>query len=199
MVLTRRNNSRRNVPRRALITTRPALRNTQQAVVAMYAPRRLNAPIEPPEVQNTVRVTKTVQLFLTTTSATSGTTLTVARISSAVPGGLTYWSKIRIQSLRIWASELTAGSGNQPTLRVDANTGGVDQPTISWTDSGTQGQRRPAIAFSPGLRFQAEWFGTAAVAGVAVLSVSDSPSAPFLSGETLVVQAVVELVSPNLS
>jgi len=173
---------------------------TRSQVVAMYAPHRSRCPVEPPVVQNSIRVTKTVQ-FNVQAGSTESTqaTITPGVISAAVPGGTTYWSKIRIQSVRIWAQtqlgNVSAGNGNTPVLRVDCRDDNVNEPAVSWTDTGTSGQRRPAIAFQLGLREQASWFGTANTQPICSIRLTNLPTGT----EEVTVQAVVEILSPTPS
>jgi hypothetical protein len=151
-------------------------------------------------VQNTVRVTKTVQ-FNVQAGGTASTeaVLTPGVISAAVPGGTTYWSKIRIQSVRIWAQtqlgNVTTGNGNTPVLRVDCRDNNVNEPALSWSDTGTSGQRRPAIAFQPGLREQASWYGTANTQPICAIRLANLATGT----EEVTVQVVVEILSPSPS
>jgi hypothetical protein len=176
-----------------------AKKNLQQsAVVSMYTPRRVKCPAEPPEVQNTVRVTKSVQLQVLT-SASAALPVSPATIMGAVPGGLTYWAKMRLQGVRVWSetgSPVQAGVGLTPILRVDIQNEGTDSPTISWSDTGTTGQRRPGIAFQPGLREQAQWFGTASTTPLFNVRVSAGNTQ---AADYVILQCIVEILSPNLS
>jgi hypothetical protein len=170
----------------------------QSAVVSMYSPRRVKCPAEPPEVQNTVRVTKSVQLQILT-SASAPLVVSPATIMGAVPGGNTYWAKMRLQGARLWsetAGLATAGVGLTPILRVDIQNEGTDSPTISWSDTGTTGHRRPGIAFQPGLREQAQWFGAAATTPLFNVRVTTGTTQV---AEYVILQCVVEILSPNLS
>jgi len=173
---------------------------TAQQVVSMYTPRRLKAPFEPPEVQDNIRVTKSVQFDLPLTETTVGTPITVARIAAAVPGGLTYWTRIRVSSMRIYSQDVLSAVGEaqiSPTLRVDFSSDGVNAPTVSWSDQGTSGQRRAAIAFAPGLRVQSEWFGTSQTTTICNVRLLNGST--ILTGHSVLVQAVIELLSPNLN
>jgi hypothetical protein len=173
-----------------------ARKNMQQsAIVSMYSPRRVKCPAEPPEVQNTVKVTKSVQ-FQISTLVTGGVVLTPATIMGAVPGGITYWSKMRLQLVRVWAETETPGGGLTPILRVDIQNEGTDSPTLSWSDTGTTGHRRPGISFQPGLREQAQWFVTASTTPLFNIRVT---TANTQVAEFVTVQCVVEILSPNLS
>jgi len=172
---------------------------TRGQVVAMYAPHRIQCPSHPPEVQNTVRGTKTVQFlkFIPTASST-GVPVTVADLMGSVPGGLTYWAHVRVNLIRAWAPAITyngngLADGDSVVLRVDVANDGLDAPTVSWSDSGTGGSQRPRVAYMLGLREQSSWFGVASAQELFRLYVSSS------NGCNVIVQANLELLSPNLS
>jgi hypothetical protein len=127
----------------------------------------------------------------------TSTVITPAILMTAIPGGTTFWNKVRVQAIRVWAETSISGTGGSlttPQLRVDVSNDGVNEPTVSWTDTGTTGQRRPGIAFSLGLREQASWFGVASTQNIFNVRVLNATAT-----EPITVQAVVELLSPNLS
>jgi hypothetical protein len=174
---------------------------TRGQVVAMYAPHRIPCPSNPREVQNNVRGTKTVQFLVLTASAPSaGTPVTVADVMGAVPGGLTYWAHVRVNLIRAWAPAVVyntssgSPSGDSVVLRVDCSNNDVNSPTVSWSDSGTGGQQRPRVAFELGLREQSSWFSVASTTELFRLFVI-----PATGNTNVIVQANVELLSPNLS
>lgn len=174
---------------------------TRGQVVAMYAPHRIPCPSNPREVQNNVRGTKTVQfLVFLSTNPSAGHPVTVADVMGAVPGGLTYWAHVRVNLIRVWAPGIVYNpnsgipAGDSVVLRVDCSNNDINSPTVSWSDSGTGGQQRPRVAFELGLREQSSWFGVASTSELFRLFVS-----PFTGDATVIVQANVELLSPNLS
>jgi len=164
---------------------------TRSDVLAMYTPHRIPCPTHPKEVQNTVRATKTVQFDLSLAGGTS-TEIDVATIASAVPGGLTYWRFVRINLIRVWGPSENAGT-DSGAIRVDCDINTIDSPSISWTDSGTGGQQRSRVAFALGLREQSTWFGVASTTNI--FNVRHFGLEPAVC----IVQASVELLSPNLS
>jgi len=173
---------------------------TRGQVVAMYTPHRIQCPAHPPEVQNTVRGTKTVQfLKAIPTGSSTGVPVTIADVMGAVPGGLTYWAHARVNLIRVWAPAITYNissalpDGDSVFLRVDVANDGLDAPTVSWTDSGTGGSQRPRVAYMLGLREQSSWFGVASTQELMRVYV------PSASGCSVIVQANLELLSPNLS
>jgi len=121
--------------------------------------------------------------------------VTVADLMGAVPGGNTYWSRVRVNLIRLWAPNFANQSAisDSPTLRVKSGDDGLNEPAVSWSDNGTGGQQRPRIAFALGLREQAAWFG---VASSQLLCTVEWNS---LAGGTpfVIVQASVELLSPS--
>jgi len=165
----------------------------------MYTPSRIAVSSDPPAVQNTVRVTKAVQFPLSVGS--TPTAVTVSAISGAIPGGLTYWNKIRIQSIKIWANETRSSSASDiyprfPILIVTTTPVGNSEPAIQWNDQGTTGQERPKIGFQLGLATQSQWFGVADIQQLFTVAVHDTGGDP-LSG-TCRVQVNVEILSPIL-
>jgi hypothetical protein len=172
---------------------------TKSTVVSMYTPSRILVPRDPPEVQNSVRVVKSIQLPFTV--ATTPTAVTVSALSGALPGGLTYWNKIRFQSIKIWSNEVITGSGSGqqfqfPILIVTTTPVGTAEPAIQWNDQGTTGQQRPAIGFSFGLAVQSQWFGVADIQQLFTIALHAPDSTPV--GGSVRIQAVVEILSPIL-
>jgi len=161
----------------------------------MYTPSRISVPRDPPEVQNSVRVIKSVQLpFIV---ATTPTAVTVSAIAGAIPGGLTYWNKIRFQSIKIWANEITVGTISKfPILIVTTTPVGNAEPPLQWNDQGTTGQQRPAIGFSFGLNLQSQWFGVADIQQLFTIATHNTGGTPVASDVRI--QAVVEILSPIL-
>jgi len=174
---------------------------TRGQVVAMYAPHRIQCPSHPPEVQDTVRGTKTVQFLVAIPAVqpSAGIPVTVADVMGAVPGGLTYWAHVRVNLIRAWAPAIVYSSsglaqGDSVVLRVDVANDGLDAPTMSWSDSGTGGSQRPKVAYMLGLREQSSWFGVASTRELCRLHL-----APAGNPSLVIVQANLELLSPNLS
>jgi len=163
----------------------------------MYTPSRIAVSSDPPAVQNTVRVTKAVQFPLTV--AVSPTAVTVSQISGAIPGGLTYWNKIRIQSVKIWADLTRASSTSpdiMPILIVTTTPVGNFEPAIQWNDQGTTGQERPKVGFQLGLATQSQWFGVADIQQLFTVAVHAQDGTPITG--TCRVQVNVEILSPIL-
>lgn len=164
----------------------------------MYTPSRISVPRDPPEVQNSVRVIKSVQLAFTL--ASTPTAVTVSSLAGAIPGGLTYWNKIRFQSVKIWANEISIGSGAAniqrfPIMIVTTTPVGNAEPAIQWNDQGTTGQQRPAIGFSFGLNLQSQWFGVADIQQLFTVVLHDPLGNVAVPGSVRI-QAVVEILSP---
>jgi len=160
----------------------------------MYTPSRIAVSSDPPAVQNTVRVTKAVQFPFTV--GTTPAAVTVSTISGAIPGGLTYWNRIRIQSVKIWADQVTTSTaGNvMPILIVTTTPVGNSEPAIQWNDQGTTGQQRPKIGFQLGLATQAQWFGVADIQQLFTIALH-TPGATPIEGSVRV-QVNVEMLSP---
>jgi hypothetical protein len=168
---------------------------TRDVVLSMYAPHRIPCPTHPTEVQNTVRVVKAIQFNLSMAASTKPVPVTVADLMTAVPGGNTYWSRVRVNLIRLWAPTFAnqASTGDSPTLRVVSGDDGLNEPPVSWSDNGTGGQQRPRIAFALGLREQAAWHGVASNQLLCTVAWTNSAGGtPFV-----IVQASVELLSPS--
>jgi hypothetical protein len=161
---------------------------TRGQVVAMYAPRRIPSRVDPGSVEQTIRVSKAVE-FSVPIVASLGETVTVAMIMTAVPGGLTFWSRMRVNSIKVWGAPATVGS-DPPGISVQAATGTGFAPT-SWVDMGTAGARRSHVAFIPGLLEASMWSQVASTSPV--FSVRSVPNA---DAQTVLVQASIELLSP---
>jgi len=159
----------------------------------MYAPSRINVPNDPPEIQNTVRVVKSVQF--TVPVATTPTAVTVSTVSGSVPGGLTYWNRIRFQSVKFWANNLPT-TGLVPILIVTTVPQGNSEPAIQWNDTGVTGQSRSRLGYSFGLNQQSQWFGVADLQQLFTIALHTPDNSP--AAGTVRVQAVVELLSPIL-
>jgi len=195
------NKSRQRTARKFAKGARPGIRatrmQTKSTVVSMYTPSRISVPRDPPEVQNSVRVIKSVQLAFAV--ASTPTAVTVSTLSGAIPGGLTYWNKIRFQSIKIWANEIYTGSNltgtRFPILIVTTTPVGNAEPAIQWNDQGTTGQQRPAVGFSFGLNLQSQWFGVADIQQLFTITLHD-PNGNTPIGGNVRIQAVVEILSP---
>lgn len=157
-------------------------------VVAMYAPRRIPSRADPGPVEQTIRVSKAVEFSVPVTSS-SGTVVDAATIMNAVPGGLTYWSRMRLNSVKVWGAPATVGS-DPPGISVQAIGNGISAAPTLWVDMGTAGARRSHVAFVPGLLEQSSWFNVAATQGFFTLR-----SVPSADAQTLLVQVSIDLLS----
>jgi len=166
--------------------------NVEGDIVAMYAPRRVQVPSDPPTTESTIRVQKLLQFNFQVAAA--GANLTVANVAAAIPGGTTYWNSIRIQKLQFWGPDYNAIETLTPgvpsmTVTVPSNSS-WSQPPMQFADSGTGGQKRATIGYKLGLLDQARFFGPADTTTLATIKVNSTSTA------AVVVQVSVELVSP---
>lgn len=159
----------------------------------MYAPTRKALPVNPGDVQTTIRLTKRIQVTVPLANTTGLGSLKVSDLSSGIPGGSSYWNSIRITAIDVWG---TATSNTIPgadviplQITVDSSSS-WSQPPVTWIDSGTSGAERPRIGFALGLLDQARFFGTADT--TELFSAKGTPQS------SLIVQCTVELVSPPL-
>jgi len=173
--------------------SRQTASNVEQKVVAMYSPRRIYPPMEIPEVQNTVRVTKVTTFDLSMQGPDPSVPITVAKVAASIPGGTTYWTRMRVSKVSIWADGANTNTGQSASLTVTLPSSSTwSQPAISFTDSGVYGQSRACVGFKLGLLDQARWFGTASTDVICNLS----PTSPSPNFRTATVHVTVELMSP---
>lgn len=119
-------------------------------LVRAMAPQRTRINNDPETVEANFKVThKFSGVFLTTTGSGSAPTskvFSMADLASLVPGGTSYWSRMRLEKCQIW---LRPKGSEQPTLQVD-----VSSPTQGMTiyrDDGVLGQSYAKIGFRLGL------------------------------------------------
>jgi len=167
---------------------RGAPRSNPNQLVSSFAPERLRPPQDPPIVQNTVRVSKKIQLFIPAESTPTVTPISASLLATAVPGGLTYWSTMRIERIDAWGS----GLDDSTIQLMIVSQPGWSQPNLQLEDVGTPGQQRPRIGVRLGLLDRARWFSTADTTVLCSLQTSSSTA-------TIVLQATIELLSPPLT
>lgn len=164
---------------------------TRGQVVAMFAPRRVSSRVDPGPVEQTIRVSKTVEFNVPITASTAET-VEVATIMAAVPGGLTFWSRMRVNSVRVWGAPVLAAADAQGiSVQATGTTAGL--APSAWVDVGTPGAQRAHIAFVPGLQEQSTWHPVASTQGVFTLR-----SVP-ATAQNVLVQVSVDLLSPILT
>lgn len=132
---------------------------------------------------------KKIQITLPYDTTTLGDA-TAAVLMAGVPGGLTYWNRVRFEKFEVWSNSSSSGTDTLSVLVATQDD--WSQPTVSFTDSGTYGARRACIAFKLGLLDRARWFSTA---DTTVLFTAKADTA---GAGALVVQATVELLSGAL-
>jgi len=164
-----------------------ANRHNPTNLVSAFAPERLTPQPEPPIVSNTIKLTKRIQLFIPPDSTPTITPITPSILMSTVPGGLTFWNRVRVERIDVWGSGI-----DDSTLQVEIVPDVAwNQPSLQLEDVGTPGQRRPAIGVRLGLLDRGRWFGTADTTVIAQVSTSSLTS-------NIIVQATIELTSPPL-
>jgi len=176
--LSRKNNSR-NTPRR---------QNVVGTLIGTLGPSRASHLSSPPEVQDTIRLTKRIQIKLT--AFPGGTGLSPAILSAGVPGGLTYWSRMRIERLDFWSNSSSTGTDTITVIVPPGATSGT--PPAQWTDTGVYGQRRAHVGFKFGLAERQCWHSTADEKTLCNVRTDVTPSTP------IIIQATVELMSTPL-
>jgi len=163
--------------------------NVVGVLIGSLGPSRASRLSSPPEVQDTIRLTKKIQVRLT--AFPGGTGLSPAILSAGIPGGLTYWSKMRIERLDFWSNSSSTGTD---TIQVQVPPGAISgSPPASWTDTGVYGQRRAHIGFRFGLSERQFWHTTADEKSLCNVRTDVTPST------TVIIQATVELMSTPIA
>jgi len=163
----------------------------QNTVVSMMSPRRVPLQADPGVIQSAIRLTKAVQVTATL-SGGSPLGISANNLMQGIPGGVTYWSRMRVQSVKVWAPSQVNGAEVSPILVVDTTLAtGAD---MSWLDTGIVGQSRPKIAFKFGLIQQSTWMGVADDTALFQIRIQNAGSATNL----VIMHAVLELMSPHL-
>lgn len=180
---------RKNKTIRKGAARRAPQQNAESIIMKSMLPHMVQAPADPPIIIDSVTVIKAVGAEITVPS--EGYVLTPAQISSWIPGGQTYWSRMRIEKVNVWGSASSGTVGTvdnrlQVQLESDSSTG---QPPMEWSDSAIIGQSRPRISFKLGLLARSKWYGVADTTEIARISQTGN------SGN-LTIQVTVAIVSP---
>jgi len=156
-------------------------------------PHRVPIVNDPPNVIDSVQIIKTVQLQ--TIPPTEGLNITPTLLASRLPGGTTFWSRIRIEKISVWGdngtSETIPSTRSGDLFVIIPSDSSWDQPTIEWSDTGVFGVSRPKIAFKLGLLDRARWFGVADETVIAQVGNRVAPGNPAVT-----IQATVSVISP---
>lgn len=170
------------------LSSRSNTRNhSQMLAVKDMAPREVQISPLPPKVQYSIEVVKVIQIVVPV-PASGNESISPSMLSAGIPGGLTYWSRIRFESFRAYAKDVSTGS-SELAITVSPQTD-WNQPPFSIIDSGTAGNVRPRLGFKLGLLDRSRWFGTADTTELFV--VSGNPD------EDIIIQASVVIMSPGL-
>jgi hypothetical protein len=162
-----------------------------QHLVAQMAPSRVPIIVDPPSIQDTIRIVKRIQITLSQTT-TGAVTLRYSDLMAGVPGGLTYWNSVRVERLDFWSMWNGQASNTIHVTIPTASSWG--QPQSEWTDSGVPGKRRAHIGIRFGLIERSRFAGTATTDTLCLVSVDGSSTTEAPSFVTC--QAVIELISP---
>jgi hypothetical protein len=130
------------------------MRSVIAAVRADGASKSFNGPFDPPQVTNDILVTKKVQIItnLPATGAIKVSAAQIAAYTAVEPIDL----RIRLLKISAWAP---AGPGTRIRLIMSETNG--DQ--AEYSDSGTQGSRRPNVHVRPSFLTSMDWrVGTSA-------------------------------------
>jgi hypothetical protein len=152
-----------------------------------FAPQRISIPSQPSPSEVSVKVRKLIQINVPV--GTSGNvSISPSMLSAGLVGGLTYWSRMQIDQIRVYSD----AGGEGPNLLVVSvtPTSTYSQPNLVMKDSGTVGNERARIGFTFGLLDRARWFGTASTEEIFVVNGD--------ADETIIVQALVTVISPGI-
>jgi len=153
-----------------------------------FSPREVKriAP-DPPPVEFSIKIQKVIQLNIPI--PTSGNvSVSPSVLAAGLPGGLTYWSRMRVDKIVVW-SEATLEGSDLLSLQLSPSSA-WEQPPFAVKDSGTVGNVRARIGLKFGLLDRARWFGTAGTEELCVIA-----SAP---DTTVILQASIDVISPGL-
>jgi hypothetical protein len=124
------------------------MRGVIAAVRADGASKSFNGPFDPPQVTNDILVTKIIQI-VTNLPATGAVAISAARIATATSVEATDL-RIRLLKVSAWSP---ASAGTRIRLIMSETNG--DQ--AEYSDSGTQGSRRPAVHVRPSFLTSMDW------------------------------------------
>lgn len=149
------------------------------------APQRASRMTDPPVVVDTIKLTKRIQVVVSTPESGSAL-ISPSVLMAGVPGGLTYWRNCRIERIDIFSNSAPA---SLDTITVtSAGNDEWNQTVAQWIDTGVPGQARAHVGYRLGLLDRARWFNTADDTPLGAVSVDTGPN-------KVIVQAVVELQS----
>jgi len=160
ITMTRRSNqANRIVVTRGFRPVRTGRRQNDPAMKMLRSSTtRVNGPIDPTNVEDSVILTKQVQLNTGTGSAD----ITPAKLAAALPGGAAVWKTLRLVKLSVYGLDT-----GQVTLTFSALAGGDE---AVFTDAGTPGNRRCQIHVSPTFTQRNTWLDGAATTILATVS-----------------------------
>jgi len=162
--------------------------NHAQQLVGLMAPQRASTIVDPPQVVDTIKLTKRIQVTIPTPT-TGSIVISPALLAAGVPGGSTYWRDMRIERLDFWSTHAPAtGSGSDTIVVTAAGNSGNGQTVAQWLDSGVPGKRRAHVGFRLGLLERARFWNTADNTPLSAVSYDGGAS-------SMLCQAVVELNS----
>lgn len=171
---------------------------------ASFDPLRLRSDPMPPVTDSTIRVKQTFQGAVEGDETGVNTiTIKVSDLAQIVPGGTSFWNRIRIEKITVWLKpsvEGTASRLDQEQLQVQLpgdDTKGI--PPVSYRDNGILGQSYPAIAFKPGLAQRQRWYNPASEDVIFIATSQNSSAPPSSVNAEFIVAATLELVSPQLN
>lgn len=151
--------------------------------VSDLAPHTVPLPAIPPKTEFTLRVMKRIELTVSNNEGQT-TSISPSILSVGVPGGLTYWSTMRVEKLSFWTTTVTTGSLNVEVLGDSS----WSLPKRVFSDKGAEASQRPKIGLKLGLLDRARFYSTAATSALCAVGTSE-PNIP------ITVQATVELIS----
>jgi len=176
---------KQNVSRRNNAGRRPT--KSQVMGVSDFAPKEVTPTSDPRPVEYSIKIPKRIQIQVVLPES-GNHSVTVSELMGGVPGGITYWNRVRFERFDVW-SGADAASSDVLTVTVSPQND-WSQPVFSVKDSGTVGNTRAKVGFRLGLLDRARYFGTAATTELFVVGG--------LATSEVIIQASVELISPGL-
>lgn len=172
-------------PKQRRGTRAPARPQGNALTVAALSPQRVKPQALPPQITDTIRVNKRIQVTVGSDVTPADIDITPVMLMAGVPGGITYWNRVRFERIDVWG-----GTSTSLGMRVMSQSG-WDQPPLQMSDTGATGASRSAIGFRLGLLDRARFFGTADATVLATVSVPATDM-------DVTIHAVVELMSSTL-
>lgn len=124
--------------------------------------QQLPTPRAPPVTKSVITVSQVFQKTFTPTAGGTSRDFIVRDLVSMVPGGMTFWNKVRFEKIEVWLKPIS-GQGSstalnlpQMSVTIPGNSDGA--PPMTFQSNAIDGQTLPAVSFKLGLRQRIAWY-----------------------------------------